>query len=56
MREKAQSLKSISDQKILAEHPWYNEFISKVTVSPKGELSQYEQVLIEEIRGYVISL
>jgi hypothetical protein len=54
MREKAQSLKSINDQKLLDDHPWYNEFITKVMVFPKGELSQYELVLSEEIKGYEI--
>lgn len=54
MREKAQYLKSINDQKVFDEHPWYNEFITKVMVSPKDELSQYEQILIEEIQGYEI--
>ena len=52
MRDKAQSEKLIYDQKILDDHPWYSEFISKVMVSVKGELSRYETLLIDEIKGY----
>ena len=52
MRDKAHSEKSISDQKILHDHPWYSEFISKVMVSVKGELSRYELLLIDEVKGY----
>lgn len=52
MRDKAQSLKLFNDQKLLDDHPWYSEFLSKIMVSPKSELSQYEQTLKDEIKGY----
>ena len=51
MRETSLSRKVIDDQKILDAHPWYSEFINKIMDSPKGELSHYEKVLIEEIQG-----
>ena len=51
MRSKSDSQKAIHDQFILEHHPWYSEFETKIVVFPKGEISQYEQILIDEVKG-----
>jgi hypothetical protein len=53
MRAKSASKREAHYSAVLKEHPWYNEFVSRVVSlsGVKADIVQFEQQLIDQIRG-----
>jgi hypothetical protein len=58
MRAKSASKKAVHYSHVLKEHPWYNEFVSRVVIisGTKADTAVFEKQLIDQIRGYVCIL
>lgn len=52
MRRRAEAVRRAEKNRLLRQHPWYNELLNKVVMNgAKRDMSEYEQRLLSRVKS-----